>query len=104
MDRKTKSEFLKLRGKCYATGTKAAKVDRVKSIKQMLEDAKYDKQDKLGLKREMENDYFVRLTKCCEATNKQNVKSNPNPATPLPSQVEELDTLYRTKKKFNYIV
>ena len=42
MDWKTKSEFLQLRGVYHATGTKAAKVDRVKSIKQMLEDVKSD--------------------------------------------------------------
>ena len=41
-DRKTKSEFLKLRGKYHATGTKAAKADRVKSIEKMLGDAKSD--------------------------------------------------------------
>ena len=41
-DRKTKSEFLKLRGKYHATGKKAEKADRVKSIKQILEDAKSD--------------------------------------------------------------
>ena len=43
MDRKSKSEFLKLRGQYHATGMKAAKADRVKSIEQMLEDAKSDK-------------------------------------------------------------
>ena len=42
MDWKTKSEFLKLRGQYHATGTKAAKADRVKSIEKMLEDAKSD--------------------------------------------------------------
>ena len=42
MDRKTKSEFLRLRGAYHAMGTKAAKADRVKSIEQMLEDAKSD--------------------------------------------------------------
>ena len=41
-DRKTKEEFLKLRGKYHATGTKATKADRVKSIEQMLKDAKSD--------------------------------------------------------------
>ena len=40
MDRKTKSEFLRLRGVYHATGTKEAKADRVKSTKHMLEDAK----------------------------------------------------------------
>ena len=52
----------------------------------------------------MGNEYFVRLTQCCEATNKQNVKSNLNPATPPPSQVEELKMLYRTKNLFDYMV
>ena len=42
MDWKTTSEFLKLGGQYHATGTKAAKADRVKSIEQMLEDAKSD--------------------------------------------------------------
>ena len=42
MDRKIKSEFLRLRGVYHATGTKVAKADRVKSIKQMLEDPKSD--------------------------------------------------------------
>ena len=41
-DRKTKSEFLKVRGRYHATGTKATKSDRVKSIEHMLEDAKAD--------------------------------------------------------------
>ena len=36
------------------------------------------------------NDYFVRLNTYCEAANKQTVILNPNPATPPPSQVEEL--------------
>ena len=43
MDWKTKSEFVRLRGVYHATGTKAAKADRVKSIEQMLEDEKSDK-------------------------------------------------------------
>ena len=42
MDWKTKSEYLRLRGAYYVTGTKVMKADRVKSIKQMLEDAKSD--------------------------------------------------------------
>ena len=42
MDRKTKSEFLRLRGAYHATVTRAAKVDRVKRIEQILEDAKSD--------------------------------------------------------------
>ena len=41
-ERKTKSEFLILRGKYHATGTKAAKAERVKTIEQMLEDDKSD--------------------------------------------------------------
>ena len=41
-DRRTKSEFLKVRGRYHATGTKAAKSDRAKSIRQMLEDAEAD--------------------------------------------------------------
>ena len=68
-----------------------ATTDRVKSIEQMLKDAKYDEQDELGSGKEMENVYFVRLNECLEATTKQKVKSNPNPATPPPSQVEDLD-------------
>ena len=40
IDRKTKSEFLRLRGAYSATGTKAVQTDRVKYTEQMLEDAK----------------------------------------------------------------
>ena len=42
MDKKTKSEFLRLRGVYHTTGTNATKADRVKSIEQLLEDAKSD--------------------------------------------------------------
>jgi hypothetical protein len=42
MDRKTKSEFLRLRGAYHTTGTKEVKVDRVKSTEQLLEDATSD--------------------------------------------------------------
>ena len=61
MDWKIKSEFLRLRGAYHVTGTKAAKSDKVKITEQMLEDAKSDEWDKLGLKEEMEDGYFVRL-------------------------------------------
>ena len=40
IDRKTKTEFLEMRGQYPATGTKEAKADRVKSIEQMFEDSK----------------------------------------------------------------
>jgi hypothetical protein len=39
MDRKTRSELLRLRGTYHATGTKAAKADKIQGIKYMLEDA-----------------------------------------------------------------
>ena len=47
---------------------------------------------------EKEDDYFVRLHELLEATNKQDVMSNPNPATPTRNQVKELQIIYRTKK------
>ena len=40
MDWKTKSEFLRMRGQYHAMGTKAAKANRVQSIKYMLGDAR----------------------------------------------------------------
>ena len=55
------------------------------------------------MKEEKEEDYFVRLSECLEATNKEEVISNPNPVTPPPSQVEELNIIYRTKRLFDYM-
>ena len=49
------------------------------------------------------DNYFDRLHQLMLAANNQSVTKYSNPATPPPSQVEELNILYRTKTLFDYM-